>query len=230
MPKIEENNKKKKNNSDANYGIEENPVDYLREITSANLQNIIAVNKDRASQVREIISRIKWRKDKVDVIEKIKYEISLCEDEKKDEVFHKKILELLEPIIIGVAERREKFYRINGILTYGINENEKLIHIHIVPDIKTSKLAFKEKKKILLEGFSQIADILRKKTEIERITAMSPLLARSPKFIMSLGFSSPLPVSESEWKENFIYEYQNNTPVGFSEITRADFLKRYLKE
>jgi hypothetical protein len=231
MPEIENNKEKIDTNPKEQFLVEgEDPVKYLRDITFVNLQNIIAANKDRDSQIQEIISRIKLEKEKANDIESLKNAILLLKDEENDDEFHRKILELLDPLIIDAAKTSEIFFRINGILTYGVDERAKLIHIHIQPNSETNKLTFAEKKKMLLDGFSHLAEIINKDKEIQKITGMSPMIARSPKFMMSLGFSEPVPVSEDEWKENFIYEYQNNIPVSYSEIARVDFLNKYLKK
>jgi|GEM_PF-6869601 len=231
MPEIENNQEKIDTDLKEQFLVEgEDPVKYLRDITSVNLQNIIAANKDRDSQIREIISRIKLEKEKANDIENLKNAILLLKDEENDDEFHRKILELLDPIIVEAAETSEIFFRINGILTYGVDERAKLVHIHIQPDSETNRLTFAEKKKMLLDGFNHLAGIINKDMEIQKITAMAPLVARSPKFIMSLGFSEPIAVSEAECKEHFMYEYQNKIPVSFSEISRDDFLKKYLKK
>ena len=117
MPKIEEDQGKIDTDSKEHFLVEgEDPVKYLRDITSVNLYSIIAANKDRESQIREIISRIKLENEKANDIENLKYIISLFKDEENDDEFHRKILELLDPFIVDAAKTSEIFFRINGIL------------------------------------------------------------------------------------------------------------------
>jgi len=229
MPEIEKDFQKKVEDSE-NTSTKWNPVDYLREMTSVNVRKIINACDNRENQVQKIISGIKWRNNRPEDLENLRKAIMSCEEIANDDEFHENIMELVEPFIVDVAQRSEEFFKINGILIYGINEDSSSVHVHMQPDTETDKLTFKEKEKLLIDGFKKLAEIVDKEAKIQKITAMTPMAARAPKWMMSLGFSEPVPVTENEWKEYFIYEYQNNIPVSYSEISRVDFLNKYLKK
>ena len=71
MPKIEKDQEKNDSDSKEHFLVEgEDPVKYLREKTSVDIQKIISASKDRESQIQEIISRIKLEKEKANDVEK----------------------------------------------------------------------------------------------------------------------------------------------------------------
>jgi|GEM_PF-4080194 len=107
--------------------------------------------------------------------------------------------------------------RINEILEYEFSDGGKSIKIHTWPK---KKPGIRKLKLLILSGFNNLAEIINKNPDVEKVEAWSWIVYDHPDLIESLGF-----VLGEE------YETTNEDhPKGRgSEMSRNDFLKKYLK-
>lgn len=112
-----------------------------------------------------------------------------------------------------------KFEELNQILSYG--RGEKFIHIHLGPSRTLPK---REIFRLFQEGLEKLAKIIEQDESIEMVSAISPLIkeGRLEKF----GFTFDGPVDRDFQQRHFPETEQT---VNRAHISRADFLKHYLK-
>ena len=124
----------------------------------------------------------------------------------------------------------EKFIQINEVLSYGISEDNKIVHIHIVPS--REELTFegrdgvKKFKEIFLQGLQELASVLDKENDFEYVTATSKMVKNNPKLIQKLGFEDMGMIDKKMWQEHFAEDNQED--IHFARMNRNLFLEKYL--
>jgi hypothetical protein len=121
---------------------------------------------------------------------------------------------------IEIMMENAGFTKINRSLYYG--EGDNLIHIHLAP---SEDLGMARVKKLMMEGFNNLAEIVNKNKKVEKITARSWIVGDHPKVMEKLGFKIDQESGEKVTDERGLGNEEKS-----SEISREDFLKRYLKE
>jgi len=167
---------------------------------------------------------------------------------KDREVFISHLLKVLEPIITiqaaqpeikEILEREnEKVQRdeilsedgnlkLSEVLYSGINgEHKNEAEIHLAPATEF----IKEKgigvfKNEIENGLKKLATIIKSDNNIEKVSAVSWIVAKNPALLESLGFTIIGEISEEEKKqENYI---GGNRPIARASMKREDFLVRY---
>lgn len=127
--------------------------------------------------------------------------------------------------------------RINDLLGFEFNEDLKQIDIHIANQ-KDKPLG--EKLRLLREGFRELADFLKHKSEIEKINATSWIVKEHPKLLERLGFTIVDRSLEAwhrkrEYKKRLgvgssVPEDKKDTKPGYAFISREKFVELYGKE
>ena len=158
------------------------------------------------------------------------------------------MLKVLEPIIIlqatkpeileKIEKENEKVQReeiLNGdgnlklseVLYSGINgEHENEAEIHLAP----ANEFIKEKgigvfKNEIESGLKKLATIIKSNNNIEKVSAVSWIVAKNPVLLESLGFTIIGEISEEEKRQkNYIGD---NRPIARASMKREDFLARY---
>jgi hypothetical protein len=114
------------------------------------------------------------------------------------------------------------FTKVNEILSYG--EYKDLVHIHLA---SSDGMKIGEVKRKFLEGLGQLAEIIKNKEEIKKITATSWIVAKNSKLLEKLGFTVEGELSEELKREHFTGDKR---PISRASISREDFLKIYSLE
>ncbi len=124
----------------------------------------------------------------------------------------------------------EKFIQINEALSYGISEDGKIAHIHVVPSRDEINLegrdSIKKFKEIFLQGLQELAIILEKEDSFEYVTATSKMVKNNPKLIQKLGFEDMGMIDKKMWQEHFAEDNQED--IHFARMNRNLFLEKYL--
>ncbi len=127
----------------------------------------------------------------------------------------------------------EKFTEINEAFSYNEIQNEGgeksfLIHLPITAE-KRKRLGLAGIGNLFVDGLRNLAKITGANEEIKKIEANSTLVAnRKGKAMKSLGFTVTGAISEELRRAHFPNE--KDGAVWHAEVSREDFLKRYLGE
>lgn len=124
-----------------------------------------------------------------------------------------------EEIQARVMNETNGFKEINRLLSYG--KDNDVIHIHA----PAGKLV-DNKFSLYRQGMRDLAKIISEDPEIKIITATSYLVAEHPGLFTLMGFEVR-ELSEEEKKEHFA-DYPGK--ICKAEISREEFLKKFLKE
>lgn len=157
-----------------------------------------------------------------------------CASCRTKEEFSEHVVSALSPIIKQYQENprvfdilKEKaeaeaeeapFERINDVFTYGIDKN--LAHIHFQP---THEMGEIKRAKLFIAGLDELVEIIKKKPEIDEITATSWLVAKYPEKMEKLGFTLTGPISDEMRQKHF---KGDDRPIDGAIMVREEFLKR----
>lgn len=168
-----------------------------------------------------------------------------CENIKERDVFVDRVVSALLPVIEMRAKDPRAFAKIanpedvveeettNLTENFSYNEiienGEKAYLIHLPVDSeKKEKLSVMLIGRLFKEGLEELARITDKNSEIKKIVATSALVKKYQRLLGRLGFTITGPISEELRKMHFANEAERE--VWNSEISREDFLKKFLKE
>jgi len=115
----------------------------------------------------------------------------------------------------------ENYTQINKILYFGTRGDN--IHIHM-DQINASH---EEKEALIIDGLEKLVAEVKKKPEIEKITATSWIVARHSRSIKKLGFEIMGPVDPKIIQEHFKNEKR---PTHWAMMSREKFLTRPWRE
>ncbi len=117
----------------------------------------------------------------------------------------------------------EEHTPINEILSYGVMKDN--LHIHLIPTYSFSrqdKVDYLRSGIVpnnLIDGLKKLAIIVQGDNKIKKISATSPVVSNHPEIFEKLGF-----------KYHGKVEYKQYNNLGYAEISREDFLKKYCLE
>jgi hypothetical protein len=115
--------------------------------------------------------------------------------------------------------------RLSECMYCGINEKNRSIHIHLASSKDfINKDNLKNFYLDIENGFKKLAEIVRDDERIQKITAMSWIVAKSEDRMKDLGFTIEGAISDDVKNRYFKKETR---PISSAFINREDFLKRY---
>lgn len=149
-----------------------------------------------------------------------------CNCEDKD-IFVAKIVELVKPYYIlrrgdtGGVIRRDRLRQqgreeVNDILEYEICDDGKTIRIHVWPE---KEPGIRKLKELIATGFRDLAKVISRNEKVAKIEGFSWIIYKHPKLIEGMGF-----------KLGKQQPFGDDQSGQWAEISREDFLKRYLSE
>ncbi len=224
--------------------------DNKNEGTQRYIGKVFDKYKDNSKRVEDILYTIKpfLDSDLTDG-EKIRQSLEKCSTIEDKEEFKEKIISSLRPILDLEKENPEafeeiereafvegsSFTRINEILSYGIDEEHRsneehgsgkkeLVHIHLAPAKTFGPV---KSRRLVREGFKELAEIVNKNKKIEVITATSWIIAKHPNMINKLGFTDNGEIGE-EKREEYFSEEDDDIEIHEARMTREEFLEKYL--
>ncbi|MFW6173461.1 MAG: hypothetical protein ACOC5T_06945 [Elusimicrobiota bacterium] len=197
-----------------------------------SLERICTENEEPENRVEELLGLLEPVSEKLNEevlaqkdFEKMKEEIKSLTETSKEE-FIEGSLEAMEPLFEARREYPHQFddataeamneagdfTEINRLLSYGRYKNE--IHIH-APHGETVP----NKLKLYREGMRELAEIVKKDPEVEKVTATSYLVAQHPGLFERMGFEvEELPESQ---------KIQGTLEEKKATISREDFLEKF---
>jgi len=228
------------------------------------LGEIFDSHKDGQERIEEIISIIEpfLKSDLIDGKE-VQHSLEECSTINEKEEFIKKILSSLGPIIelrkknpeaFKEIQKQEKFIDLGEILSYGLSEDKKLIHIHLVEvEEKVKGRVTRDRLKKDLKQLAKMIGESEQFKEVKTITATSWIVAKYPKATEGFGFTLEGEISLEERQEHFPGEFididkeevggqdeasaeefmatsRPGKPINKASMTREEFLKRYLEK
>lgn len=133
------------------------------------------------------------------------------------------IMELRRRIFI----EKGNYIPINEILSYNIID--RYLYLHLAP---STDLSISVKRKLIQDGFRELANIVNSNLDIDEICASSNIVVKNPKLLEHVGFE----IDKSISTRVGIGIYRkvggsvgfDNRPFGKATMSREKFLKRYL--
>lgn len=223
--------------ADNNPSEKNETEEYRREIESEVLRKI----KEGRSR-EELINGLKTRaaafsKQHSFDLSQMNLDLDALAEIKDDAVFAKKIVEVLNPLIelkfsnpkvfasSLEAVKRENFIKqggfepLNQLLSFGFGPEGKYVHIHVAPNKETEN-----KLGLIKDGLHKLAEKVKADERIERIEAVSWIVADHPNLLKKLGFEIRGSVDEESGKKMFPHE---DRTVASAFMTRDELLRRY---
>lgn len=164
----------------------------------------------------------------------------LCEDKTKKRL--DEFLEIASPLVRKIVDfiwadpagfekierdifnRDGRFAPVNEVLSYGIDEENSFLHLHIPPCKTVPNKIF-----LLKNGLAEIAKVVRDRENIKRITGTSWIVAQNPNLLRKLGFT--IGGKDKTYKRVLRNSFlEDKKPVGSAFMKREDFLAKYLKQ
>lgn len=217
------------------------------EIQAAEIavEQVFDLNKTGEERVTEILQKIKpilksGLFDEDGIIAQIN-QAGEIEDKK---TFAAKIVSVLTPILelrakdpdafekLSRAPEEEKFTELNEVFSYNEISNlegKKSFLIHLPVDgEKRKRLGLIKIGRMFEQGMQKLAKITAESEGISKIEATSKLVKQYQRLMKTLGFTVTGPIDEELRRAHF----RETKPgeVYHSEMSREDFLKRYLKK
>jgi len=192
--------------------------------------------EERIGAIKKVIEEFFRNFDKEILSEKKAEEtinnLQACGDIPEKELFLDAVMKALGPVLKIRESHADKFeeaqaramnesggfVEINRLLSYEKIGSEIQLH---APAGRTvgNKLG------LYREGMRKLAEIVEKDPEVEKITAMSHLVAKHPGLFTAVGFGV-YEISDEIRQKHFIHE---DREIKVAEIDREKFLKRFLK-
>jgi len=133
------------------------------------------------------------------------------------------------------AERNAFFFehgytRVNKILGYQIlPDTYQSLHIHLAP---ANDLGVGEKIRLIKDGFKKLAVVISSNTDIQKVYAVSWIVARQPKFMEKMGFeiedSIDVKLLLGSMRVVSALTNRDTRPRAMATMSREKFLERYL--
>ncbi len=115
--------------------------------------------------------------------------------------------------------------QLSQVMYCGIEEEERIVHIHL-----SSSRDFMTKDRIedfnsdLENGLKKLAEIVKSNENIDKVIAISWIVAKSPERLKKLGFTIEGEISKEEKEKNWKGE---DIPIHSAFMTREYLLERY---
>lgn len=180
--------------------------------------------QDPQERIEVLLSRMEWIFE-INVVDgkKILENLQGLSEENDRQEFINKIVEALSPILElskknpeVFEEAQRKFVQekggnvVNEVFYYDMHEGGVEIHVFPAKSLGPAKI-----KKKFLEGLRELANVIEKDSSLTTIKAVSWIIFEKPALVELLGFT--VTGMNEEQRE------------GNAEISREEFLKRYLK-
>ncbi|MDP3882822.1 MAG: hypothetical protein Q8Q48_02080 [Candidatus Staskawiczbacteria bacterium] len=127
--------------------------------------------------------------------------------------------------------QHEKFIDINDVLSYNEigEEGRKSLLIHLpITEEKKERLGLTGIGRLFEQGMQDLAKIAKEREDVVKIEATSKLVKKYKRLMENLGFTVTGPINEDLRLEHFSNEKPEE--VWHSEISKEDFLNKYLEE